>query len=76
MFLGFPDPDPSLFVRSGSGSGSFHEQAKKSKKNLEFYYFVTSFDFFLSLKTDVIVPSESNKQNFFLLVFCWRLEDQ
>jgi hypothetical protein len=66
------DPDPDVFglPRSGSvnilsiigsRSRSFHQQAKKSKKNHDFYYFVTSFDF-LSMKTDVNGPSKSNKQ--------------
>jgi hypothetical protein len=49
LFLGLQDPDPSL---SGSGSGSCRHQAKKRKKNLGFYSFVTRplYDF-LSLKT-------------------------
>jgi hypothetical protein len=47
MFLGLQDPDP--------------EPCKNSKKNLDFLYFVTLFDF-LSLKNDVNVPSKSNKQ--------------
>jgi hypothetical protein len=53
-----PDPpDPHVFgpprsgsisqrygsYGSGSGSESFYHQAKKSKKNLDSYYFVTSF---------------------------------
>jgi hypothetical protein len=51
--------------------------SKYSKKNLDFYCFVTSFDF-LSLKNDVKVPSKSNMQEniFFKLVFCWHLEGQ
>jgi hypothetical protein len=67
-----PDPDPHVFGPSGSGStsqrygsgsgtGPFFYHAKKSKKNLDSYYFVTLFDF-LSLKNDVNVPSKSNKQ--------------
>jgi ATP-dependent RNA helicase DHX8/PRP22 len=61
-----PDPpDPHVFGPSGStsqryGSGSFSHHAKK-KKNRDFYYFVTLFDF-LSLENDVNVPSKSNKQ--------------
>jgi hypothetical protein len=38
---------------------------QNSNKNLDFYYFVTHFDF-LSLKNDVNVPSKSNKQINFL----------
>ncbi len=55
MFLGLLDPDPDSLVRG-----------MDSKKNLDFYCFVTFFDF-LSLKNDVKVPSKSNMQkNFFL----------
>jgi hypothetical protein len=40
--------------------------SKYSKKNVDFYRFVTFFDF-LSLKNDVKIPSKSNMQeNFFL----------
>jgi hypothetical protein len=57
---------------SESGSGStgstcfwaswiLLSSCKKSKKNLDSYFFVTLFDF-LSLKKDVNVPSKSNKQ--------------
>jgi hypothetical protein len=42
MFLGLPDPDPSVIKQN-------------SKKNLDSYYFVTLF-YFLSLKNDVNVP--------------------
>jgi hypothetical protein len=70
-----PDPDPpdprvfgppgsgstSQRYGCGSGSGSFYQHAKNSKKNLDSYYFVTLFDF-ISLKNDVNVPSKSNKQ--------------
>ncbi len=49
-----PNPDPHVFgppgsgsgsisQSHGSGSGSFYHQAKKSKKNLDSYCFVTSF---------------------------------
>jgi hypothetical protein len=63
-----PDPDPFIILLSSS---------KNSKKNLDSYCFVTSFDF-LSLKNDVNVPSKNNKQEnfFFKLIFCWRLEGQ
>jgi hypothetical protein len=33
------DPDPDVF--GPNGSGSFHHQAKKCTKNLDFYSFVT-----------------------------------
>ncbi len=68
--LDLPDPhvfgppgsgSGSISLRYGSRSGSFYLQ--NSKKNLDFYCFVTSFDF-LSVKHDV--PSKSNMQkNFF-----------
>jgi len=50
MYLGLPDlhPDPFSHVYgsgSGCGSGSFHHQAKKVKKDLNFFCFVTSYDF-------------------------------
>ncbi len=41
-----PDPDPSIIMQN-------------NKRNLEFYYFETLFDF-LSLKNNVNVPSKSN----------------
>jgi hypothetical protein len=44
MFLGIPDPDPDPIIFL-YGTGSFHQQEKKSKKTLDFYYFVTAFDF-------------------------------
>ncbi len=45
MFLGLPDPDPS-FILSASGSDpSINKQ--RSKKTLDFYYFVTSFWLFI-----------------------------
>ncbi len=40
------------------GSGSFHHQAKNKRKA----WFLLFFDFFMSLKTDVNVPSKSKKQ--------------
>jgi hypothetical protein len=58
MFLDLQDldPDPSIIKRKYS-----------SKKDLDFYCFVTSLCL-LSLKTDVNVPSKSKKQeNLFLL---------
>jgi hypothetical protein len=39
-----PDPpDPRVSGPPGSGSGSFLLLSKNIKKNLDFYYFVTSF---------------------------------
>jgi len=43
-----PDPDPSI-------------NKQKNEENLDFYCFVTSFYYFLSLTNDVNVPSKSNK---------------
>ncbi len=50
--------------------------SKNSKKNLDFYCFVTSFGLFIFENDgNVPVPSKSNKQKTVLkLVFCWRLE--
>jgi hypothetical protein len=48
MFLGLPDPDPSI-------------NKQKSKKNLDFYYFLLLFFDFSSLKNDVNVSSKSNR---------------
>jgi hypothetical protein len=69
---------PSIKQRCGSGSESGYTYfwaswirillslSQNSKKNLDFYCFVTSFDF-LPLNNDVKVPSKSNVQkNFFL----------
>jgi hypothetical protein len=58
MFLGLPVPD-LLIVGMDPDPGSIIMQ--NSKKNLDFYYFVTLFDF-LPLKNDINVPSKSNKQ--------------
>ncbi len=60
----------SVIYLYGSGSGSFHQQAKKMKKKLDFYCFVTS------LNKDINVPSKkkqakrlrAKKNN-----FCWHL---
>jgi hypothetical protein len=40
-FLDLPDPDPSLFVRIWFLPPS----SRKSNTNLDFYYFVTFYDF-------------------------------
>jgi hypothetical protein len=62
------DPDPYVFwafrirIRHhlyGSGSGSFHQQAKKERKTLISTFLLLLFDF-LSSKTDVNVSSKSN----------------
>ncbi len=70
-FFSVADPsDPYVFGPLGSGSGSnsqkygsgsFYPQAKIGKKNLDSYCFVLLFDF-LSVKKDVNVPKNSNKQ--------------
>ncbi len=65
------------FYGSSPGSGSFHQQAKKMKKNLDFYCFETFFYNFLSLKNEL---SESSKRNEHKnlrekkIIFCWHLE--
>jgi hypothetical protein len=65
---------------SGSESGSFHQQAKKVRKNLTYTTLWLFFDY-LSLKTDVNVPSKSKMQkhfekNKFLLAFCQPLMEK
>ncbi len=59
MFLGLPDP--SLFCSDPDLDPDPSINRQKSKEILDFYDFVTSFDF-LSMITDVKVPSKSNKQ--------------
>jgi hypothetical protein len=54
--FGPPDPDPALFCIDPDPDRSINKQ-KKIKKNLDFYLF-----YFLSMKTDVNVPSKSNKK--------------
>jgi hypothetical protein len=77
MFLGLPDPDP--LVRGMDPDPDPSTSCKNSKKNLDFYYFVTLFDF-LSLKIDVNVwylqKAISRKNCVKKLVFCWHLEGQ
>jgi len=61
VFLSLPYPDPPLVVRIEIRI--LPSSSKKSKKNLDFYYFLT----FSSLKTDVTVPLKStgnNQKNF------------
>ncbi len=82
MFLGLSDPDP--LVRGMDPDPALDPDPdlsiimqKYSKKNLDFYYFVTLSDF-LSLKNDVNVASKSNKQKKLCekFVFRWHLEGQ
>ncbi len=66
MFLGLLDPDPDPLVRGLDPAPDPSNIKQKKQENLDSYYFVTLFDF-LSLKSDVNVPSKSNNQkNFFL----------
>ncbi len=61
---GFGTTGPTVWAsRLRIGSESYYHQAKKRKKNLNSYCFVTFFYF--SFENDVHVPSKSNKQNFF-----------
>ncbi len=61
VYFGLLDPDPNPLVR-GMDPVPYHSIIKQnSKKNLDFYCFVTSFWLF-TLKNDVKVPSESNMQ--------------
>ncbi len=63
-----PDSGPSLFVRIRN----LFSTSKKSKKNLDFFYFVRKIvisttgyfvTYFLSLKTDINVPYLQNVPN-------------
>jgi hypothetical protein len=58
MFFDLPDPDPLVRGMDPERIRILPSLSKNSKKNLDFYSFVTSFDF-LSLKNDVKVPSKS-----------------
>ncbi len=52
MYLGLADPHPDSLVTTHkyeSGSGSFHHQAKKFKKNLDLYCFCASLWVFASV---------------------------
>ncbi len=81
MFLGLPDPYPDPLVRGvdpdPDPSIILLSSSKNSKKNLDSYCFVTTFGLFI-FENCANVPSKSNKQKnfFFKLVFCWRLEGQ
>jgi hypothetical protein len=59
MFFGLPDPNPHLFLFVRIRIWILSQQAKKLE-NLDFYYF--SLIDFLSLKTDVHVPSKSKSK--------------
>jgi hypothetical protein len=66
-FLQCVDSNPYVFCESRIrirhylyGAGSFHQQAKKSKKKPCFLLFFNTFFCFLSWKTDVNIPSKSN----------------
>ncbi len=62
MFLGLQDPDPDPLVRGMDPDPDPDlSSCKKSKKNLDSYYFATLFEF-ISLKNDVNVASKSHKQ--------------
>jgi hypothetical protein len=47
MFLGLPDPDPLVRGMDPDPDPSVIMQKYCSKKNLDSYYFVTLFDFFI-----------------------------
>jgi hypothetical protein len=70
MFLGFLDPDQDPLIRGMDPDPSIKQNGKKNVDSVLWLLFD-----FLSLKSDVNVPSKSNKQKnfFFKLVFCWRL---
>jgi hypothetical protein len=60
VFSGLPDPDPSLFCTDPDLDPHPFINKQKSKKNLNFHYFVT-FYYYLSMKTDVNVPSKNTQ---------------
>ncbi len=63
-FLGLSDPDP-LFIGTDPDPSDHLSLSKNRKKNLNFYWFVTSL-WPLCLKNDVNVTSKSNKQKNFM----------
>jgi hypothetical protein len=76
MFLGLPDPDPSLFVRTRILPSS----SKNRKKALISYCLMTSPYHFLSLKHVVnvgTIPYLKNMQKTVKkkIIFCCHLED-
>jgi|LakMenEpi03Aug12_release.lakeMendotaPanAssembly.Ray.scaffolds.fasta_scaffold2928998_1 hypothetical protein len=63
MFLGMLDSNPdATFICTDPDP--FINKLKMTK-NLDFYCFVAFYDFFLSLKTDVNVPTKSDTQKNF-----------
>jgi hypothetical protein len=58
MFLGQPYPDPPLF-----GQIRIFPSTRNEVRNLDFYYFFSSF-LLLSLNKDVSVPSSNKQKNF------------
>jgi hypothetical protein len=67
MFLGIPDKDQVPLVRGMDRIRillrirNLLKSCKNRKKNLDFYYYLTLFDF-LSMKNDENVSSKSNQQ--------------
>ncbi len=65
MFLGLPDPDPLVRCMDPDPDPALDPDPsiimQNSQKNLDSYYFVSLLDF-LSLKNDVNVASQNNKQ--------------
>ncbi len=75
MFSALPDPDP--LVRGMNPDPSIIKQKYVARKTLIPTVLWLLLDF-LSLEKDVNVPSKSKKQKnfFFKLVFCGRLDGQ
>jgi hypothetical protein len=72
MFLGLPDPKPLVIDMDSDPDPLL--SSSKNNKNLDSYCFVTSFGFFIF---EILCKCTFKKyNNFFLLVFCWRLEGQ
>jgi hypothetical protein len=63
MFLGLPNRDPLVRDKDPDPATDPDplSSSKNSKKNINFYCFVTSLRLFI-FKKDVNVPSKSNKQ--------------
>ncbi len=55
------------------GSGSFHQHAKKMKKNLDFYS-LWLLNNLISLTTDVKVPTVNTSENLKKIIFRWHRE--
>jgi hypothetical protein len=69
VFFGLPDPEPDPLVRGMNPDPDpaldpdrYLSSCKNNKKNLESYYCVTLFDF-LSLRSNVNVPSKTSRNN-------------